>query len=111
MPFAPAAFGFHPGTPIFQPATIFQHPFLAGHPNGGQSFPQQQFVFATTSSDGQTQQFFHAHPQANYAFPFILSPPIATPQTLTSNNPESPIFTYTTPTSTVTTPDSSTYSA
>ncbi|CAF1171030.1 unnamed protein product [Rotaria sp. Silwood1] len=109
--FTPTAFGFPPGTPLFQPAAIFPHPLLAGHPANAQPFPQQSFVFATTGNNGQTQQFFHAHPQPNFAFPFILTPPLATPQTPTSTNPEASVYNYTTSPSTVTTTDSSTYSA
>ncbi len=107
MPFAPTAFGFPPGTPFFQPAAIFPHPLFAGHPAGAQPFPQQPFIFTTTGNNGQTQQFFQAHPQPNFAFPFILTPP-----TPTSPNPETSIISYSTPTSTVTTTtDSNTFSA
>jgi RNA recognition motif-containing protein len=98
IPFGPTAFGFPPGTPFFQPTAIFPHPLLAGHP----PFPQQPFVFTTTTNNGQAQQFFQAHPQPNFAFPFIL-----TPQTPTSPNSEAPIVNYPTPTST----DSTTFSA
>ncbi|CAF1601996.1 unnamed protein product [Rotaria magnacalcarata] len=109
--FTPTAFGFPPGTPLFQPAAIFPHPLLTGHPNSAQPFPQQSFVFATTGNNGQTQQFFHAHPQANFSFPFIFTPPLVTPQTPTSTNPETSIYSYATPTSSVTNADSSTFSA
>ncbi|CAF1907394.1 unnamed protein product [Rotaria magnacalcarata] len=109
--FTPTAFGFPPGTPLFQPAAIFPHPLLTGHPNSAQPFPQQSFVFATTGNNGQTQQFFHAHPQANFSFPFIFTPPLVTPQTPTSTNPETSIYSYATPASSVTNADSSTFSA
>ncbi|CAM4863530.1 unnamed protein product [Rotaria socialis] len=109
--FTPTAFGFPPGTPLFQPTAIYPHPLLTGHPNSAQPFPQQSFVFATTGNNGQTQQFFHAHPQANFSFPFIFTPPLVTPQTPTSTNPETSIYSYATPTSSITNADSSTFSA
>ncbi|CAF1104983.1 unnamed protein product [Adineta steineri] len=109
--FAPAAYGFPPGTPLFQPTAIFPHQLLAGHPSGAQPFPQQSLVFATTDTNGQTQQFFHAHPQPNFAFPFFLTPQLATSQNPTSNNTETQVFSYTTPTVTATNTDTNTYSA
>jgi len=80
---------------------------LATHPNGTPPFAQQPFVFATTNNSGQAQQFFHGHPQPNFAFPFFLTPPLSSMSTPTS--PESPLFTYSTPTST--TAGGTTYSA
>lgn len=106
MPFAPTAYGFPPGTPFFQPAALFPHPLLAGHPSAAQAYPQQQYVFATTGNNGHTPQFFQAHAQPNYAFPFIL-----TPQTPPSSNPETPLVSFPTPTSAVPTTDSTTFSA
>ncbi|CAF1113021.1 unnamed protein product [Adineta ricciae] len=113
IPLAPTAFGFPPGTPLFQPTAIFPHPLLAGHPAGAQPFPQQSLVFTTTDNNGQTQQFFHAHPQPNFAFPFFLTPQLtATPQTPSAtNNPEPSVFSYATPTVTTTATDTSSYTA
>lgn len=79
---------------------------LTGHPAGAQAYPPQPFVFTTTTAtdnNGQSQPFFQTHPQPNFAFPFIL-----TPQTPTSPNPEAPIVSYLTPTSTT---DGTTFSA
>ncbi|CAF3611475.1 unnamed protein product [Rotaria sordida] len=116
IPFAPTAFGFHPGGPIFQPATLLPHPLVAAHPAGNPQFAQQPLVFTTTNNPGQAQQYFHAHPQGNFPFPFILTPPLTSIPQLSSTptSPESPLFTYATPTSTatsVTTSDGTTYSA
>ncbi|CAF0745689.1 unnamed protein product [Adineta steineri] len=97
IPFGPATLGFHPGGQFFQPATILPHPLLATHPAGNPSFAQQPFVFTTTNNHpGQAQQYFHAHPQPNFAFPFFFTPPSM------GTSPESPLFTYATPTSTTT---------
>ncbi|CAF3686748.1 unnamed protein product [Rotaria sordida] len=116
IPFAPTAFGFHPGGPIFQPATLLPHPLVAAHPAGNPQFAQQPLVFTTTNNPGQAQQYFHAHPQGNFPFPFILTPPLTSIPQLSSTptSPESPLFTYATPTSTatsITTSDGTTYSA
>ncbi|CAF4004437.1 unnamed protein product [Rotaria sp. Silwood2] len=116
IPFGPTTFGFHPAGPIFQPATLLPHPLVAAHPAGNSPFAQQQLVFTTANNPAQTQQYFHAHPQGNFPFPFILTPPLAPmpPLSSTPNSPESPLFTYTTPpstTTTVTTAGGTTYSA
>ncbi|CAF2940844.1 unnamed protein product [Rotaria sp. Silwood2] len=116
IPFGPTTFGFHPAGPIFQPATLLPHPLVAAHPAGNSPFAQQQLVFTTANNPGQAQQYFHAHPQGNFPFPFILTPPLAPmpPLSSTPNSPESPLFTYTTPpstTTTVTTAGGTTYSA
>ncbi|CAF3509993.1 unnamed protein product [Rotaria sp. Silwood1] len=116
IPFGPTAFGFHPAGPIFQPATLLPHPLLAAHPAANSPFAQQPLVFTTTNNPGQAQQYFHAHPHGNFPFPFILTPPLTSipPLSSTPTSPESPLFTYATPTSTtttVTTADGTTYSA
>jgi hypothetical protein len=114
MPFGPTTYGFHPGGPIFQPATILPHPLLAGHPSANPAFAQQPLVFATTNNPGQAQQYFPAHPQPNFAFPFFLTPPLQTMPPSTPTTPESPLFPYGTATSTnttVTTAGGTTYSA
>ncbi len=95
---------------MFQPAALLPHPLLATHPNGTSPFAQQPFVFATTNNHGQAQPFFPGHPQPNFAFPFFLSPPLAS----TPTTPESPIFAYSNPTAaaptTVTTTGGTAYS-
>ncbi|CAM4929153.1 unnamed protein product [Rotaria socialis] len=116
IPFGPTTFGFHPGGPLFQSATLLPHPLLAAHPNGNPSFAQQPFIFTTANNPGQAQPYFHGHPQTNYPFPVFFSPPLSTIPTLTSTptSPDSPLFAYGTPTSTtttVTTAAGTTYSA
>jgi len=114
IPFGPTAFGFHPGGPLFQPAALLPHPLLAAHPTGNPQFAQQPLVFATTNNPGHAQQFFHAHPQPNFAFPFFLTPPLTSIPPSTPTTPESPLFTYQTPASTnttITTTGGTTYSA
>jgi RNA recognition motif-containing protein len=97
IPFGPTAYGFHPGGPLFQPAALLPHPLLATHPNGTSPFAQQPFVFATTNNPGQAQPYFPGHHhQPNFAFPFFLTPPLAS----TPTTPESPLFTYPSPTAT-----------
>jgi hypothetical protein len=78
---------------------------LSTHPTGNPSFAQQPFVFATTPNPGVGQQYFHGHPQPNFAYPFFLTPPLAS----TPSTPESPLFTYSTPSSSMT--GGTTYSA
>ncbi|CAM4747423.1 unnamed protein product [Rotaria magnacalcarata] len=116
IPFGPTTFGFHPGGPLFQSATLLPHPLVAAHPNGNPSFAQQPFIFTTANNPGQAQPYFHGHPQTNYPFPVFFSPPLSTIPTLTSTptSPDSPLFAYGTPTSTtttVTTAGGTTYSA
>jgi len=94
IPIGPTSYGFHPGGPLFQPATLYPHPLLATHPNGHPAFAQQPFVFATTTNPGQAQQFYHGHPQGNFSFPFFLSPPLGSIPSSTRTPPESPHFTY-----------------
>ena len=81
---------------------------MTAHPNGTPSFAQQPIVFATTNNPGQAQQYYHAHPHANIAFPFFFTPPFATipsstpgttnTATITPTTPESPVFPYPTTT-------------
>lgn len=117
MPYVPAAFGFHPGTPFFQPATVIPHPYLAGHPAAGQSFPGQPLFFASTSNEnGQSAAYYPGHSQGNIAFPFLLTSSLttATPST-TSDNSDSSLFNYSTTTTATATGtsvmDSNTYPA
>ena len=134
MPYVPAAFGFHPGTPLFQPTAVLPHPYITGHPAGAQSFHHQPLFFTSAAGENvQSSAFYPAHAQANFTFPFLLASSMpttmatttataltTTPSTI-SDNSDSSVFTYSTTTSasvaaaampaTTSTMDNSTYPA
>lgn len=79
----------------FHPAAVLPHPYLTGHPAGAQTFHPQSLLLATTATttngdNDATTTYLPAHHQANFAFPLLVTPSLATP----TDNGETPMFSY-----------------